>query len=89
MELIVNVTGGMEPGCFGCNSVYCPVMWLSLQLADCFCGSSLGTVVAQKKYISYELLHLPLKTWWKKTWVLIKLLDAPVSQALGLACAGG
>lgn len=46
----------MEPGCFGSNSMYCPVVWLSLRLAGCLCGSSSGTVVAQKKEISYELL---------------------------------
>lgn len=66
----------MEPACFGSNSMYCPVVWLILPLAGCLHGSSLGIVpmAAQNKRISYEILHLPLNTWWKKSWVLIKPL---------------
>lgn len=85
-ELVVTVAW-IEPGCLGFNN---PVVWLSLCLAGCLCGSSLGIVhtAAKKKLISHDL-HLPLNTWWKESWVLIKLLVTAGFPSLGACLCRG
>lgn len=85
IELVITMAR-VDPGCFCSNNMYCPVIWLSLlslcgtQLRDCGCTREINSLWASSP--SPENLVERLKSW-RSCW------SQQVSQALGLARAGG